>query len=63
MSQGGDEEMRYRTLGRTGLAVSEIGCGGWGSGGAWGPQDDAEALRATRRAIDLGVDFFDTALG
>ena len=55
--------MKYRTLGRTGFTVSEIGCGGWGIGGGWGPRDDAEALRALRRAIELGVTFFDTALG
>jgi len=55
--------MRYRTLGRTGFTVSEIGCGGWGIGGGWGPRDDAEALDALSRAIELGVNFFDTALG
>jgi aryl-alcohol dehydrogenase-like predicted oxidoreductase len=55
--------MRYRKLGRTGIEVSEIGFGGWGIGGGWGRQDDAEALRALKRALDLGVTFFDTALG
>ncbi|MGQ9628723.1 MAG: aldo/keto reductase [bacterium] len=55
--------MRYRKLGRTGLSVSEIGYGGWGIGGGWGPRDDSEALRALGRALDLGVNFFDTALG
>jgi aryl-alcohol dehydrogenase-like predicted oxidoreductase len=55
--------MRYRKLGRTDIQVSEIGYGGWGIGGGWGHQDDEEALRALKRAFDLGVIFFDTALG
>lgn len=55
--------MYYRVLGRTGFVVSEIGFGGWGIGGGWGSRDDAEAERALRRALDLGVNFFDTALG
>jgi aryl-alcohol dehydrogenase-like predicted oxidoreductase len=55
--------MQYRRLGRTGIEVSEIGYGGWGIGGGWGDQDDEEALRALKRALDLGVTFFDTALG
>jgi aryl-alcohol dehydrogenase-like predicted oxidoreductase len=54
--------MQYRTLGRTGISVSEIGFGGWGIGG-WGERDDPAALRALRRAYDLGVNFYDTALG
>lgn len=55
--------MRYRKLGRTGIRVSEIGFGGWGIGGGWGRQDDEEAMRALKRALDLGVTFFDTAMG
>jgi len=55
--------MRYRVLGSTGIRVSEIGYGGWGIGGGWGSQDDKETLRSLRRAYDLGVTFFDTALG
>lgn len=54
--------MNYRTLGRTGLSVSEVGFGAWGMGGGWGGRDDAEATRALDRAFDLGVTFFDTAL-
>jgi len=54
--------MQYRTLGRTGFSISEIGLGAWGIGGNWGTRDDAEAERALRRAFDLGVNFFDTAL-
>lgn len=53
--------MNYRTLGRTGFSVSEIGFGSWSIGGMWGTLDDAEALRALQRAFDLGVNFYDTA--
>lgn len=55
--------MKYRTLGRTGLRVSEIGFGCWGIGGEWGSRDDDEAVRALRLAFDHGVTFYDTALG
>jgi aryl-alcohol dehydrogenase-like predicted oxidoreductase len=55
--------MRYRGLGRTGIEVSEIGYGAWGIGGAqWGGADDDESLQALHRAIDLGLNFIDTAL-
>jgi len=55
--------MKTRALGRTGLQVSEIGYGAWGIGASqWiGAQDD-ESLRALHRAVDLGVNFIDTAL-
>ncbi len=48
-------------FGRTGWKVSELGFGCWGLGGGWGPVDDAQAKEALQRALDLGVDFFDTA--
>jgi len=55
--------MNYRSLGKTGLQVSELGCGGWGIGKAgWSGADDDQSLGALRRAIDQGVNFFDTAL-
>lgn len=55
--------MQYRTLGRTGLRVSEIGFGAWGIGkGMWVGAQDEESLRALERAIELGVNFIDTAL-
>jgi aryl-alcohol dehydrogenase-like predicted oxidoreductase len=55
--------MRYRRLGRTGIEVSEIGYGAWGIGGTqWGGADDDQSLRALHRAIDLGLNFIDTAL-
>jgi len=53
--------MEYRPLGRTGFNVSSISLGCWAIGGAWGTVDDAESLRALHRALDLGVNFFDTA--
>jgi aryl-alcohol dehydrogenase-like predicted oxidoreductase len=54
--------MRYRTLGRTGLEVSELGFGAWGIGGnGWIGADDDESRRALRLAIEQGVNFLDTA--
>jgi aryl-alcohol dehydrogenase-like predicted oxidoreductase len=52
--------MRYRTFGRTGWSVSEIGYGMWGMGG-WTGSDDEESLASLHRAIELGCTFFDTA--
>lgn len=55
--------MQFRTLGRTGLRVSEIGFGAWGIGGAmWQDSDDRESARALERALALGLNFIDTAL-
>ena len=53
--------MHYRPLGRTGFNVSEISFGAWAIGGSWGNVDDATSLAALNRAIDLGVNFIDTA--
>jgi aryl-alcohol dehydrogenase-like predicted oxidoreductase len=54
--------MLYRTLGRTGLEVSELGFGAWGIGGTgWIGADDGESVRALRLAIERGVNFLDTA--
>jgi aryl-alcohol dehydrogenase-like predicted oxidoreductase len=52
--------MRYRTLGRTGWQVSDIGYGMWGLAG-WTGSDDEESLRSLHRAVELGCNFFDTA--
>ena len=55
--------MNERRLGRTGLSVSEIGYGAWGiSGEMWLGAEDQESLEALNRAVDLGVNFIDTAL-
>ena len=53
--------MKYRELGRTGWNVSEVSFGAWAIGGEWGDVDDEESLNAIHRAVDLGVNFFDTA--
>ncbi len=53
--------MRSRLFGATGVSVSEIGFGTWGFGGMWGPRDDGAAVEALNFALDLGVNFFDTA--
>ncbi|MDC3424405.1 aldo/keto reductase [Aquibacillus sp. 3ASR75-11] len=53
--------MRYRQLGNTDMKVSELSFGTWAIGGAWGKTDDQESLRALDRAMDEGVNFFDTA--
>jgi aryl-alcohol dehydrogenase-like predicted oxidoreductase len=59
-----------RVLGRSGIKVSEIGFGCWAIGGpftddgkpdGWGEVDDAESADAIRRALELGITFFDTA--
>lgn len=55
--------MNYRKLGRTNFEVSEIGYGAWGIGGKqWLGGNDEEAIAALRRAIELGLNFIDTAL-
>ena len=55
-----------RPLGRSGLRLTTVGFGAWAAGGGgwafgWGPQDDAESLAAMRRALELGVNWIDTA--
>ena len=54
--------MKYRTLGKTGFEVSEVSLGTWQVGGRWGdPFSDRNAEEILNRAIDLGVNFVDTA--
>ncbi len=53
--------MEYRELGRTGWKVSAVSFGAWAIGGTWGEVDDRESLAALHRALDLGVNLFDTA--
>lgn len=58
--------MRYRSLGKTGLTVSEIGFGGWAIGGnahghSYGSTDDTVSLKALNQAYELGCTLFDTA--
>jgi aryl-alcohol dehydrogenase-like predicted oxidoreductase len=53
--------MNYRPFGRTGWNVSEISFGAWAIGGSWGQQNDSDSIAALHRALDLGVNFIDTA--
>ncbi|MBN2736763.1 MAG: aldo/keto reductase [Spirochaetales bacterium] len=53
--------MKYRVLGKTNIKVSEVSFGAWAIGGAWGSVKDEESLAALHKAIDLGVNFIDTA--
>jgi aryl-alcohol dehydrogenase-like predicted oxidoreductase len=53
--------MQYRELGRTGWKVSAVSFGAWAIGGTWGTVQDSDSLAALNRALDLGVNFFDTA--
>jgi aryl-alcohol dehydrogenase-like predicted oxidoreductase len=53
--------MQYREFGRTGWKVSAVSFGTWAIGGTWGSVQDKESLAALHRALDRGVNFFDTA--
>jgi len=53
--------MQYRTFGKLGWKVSQIGMGTWALGSNWGPQDDGESIRALHQALDSGCNFIDTA--
>ncbi|WP_102125159.1 aldo/keto reductase [Deinococcus planocerae] len=56
--------MHKRSLGRTGLQITEIGYGAWGIGAdAWKGAQDDESLEALRRYVELGGNFIDTAMG
>ncbi len=53
--------MKYRTFGRLGWQVSEIGFGAWAIGGSWGAQSDDDSIKALHTALDSGCNFIDTA--
>ena len=57
--------MRTRRLGNTDLELTVVGLGTWAMGGpwqyGWGPQDENEAIAAILKAIDLGINWIDTA--
>ena len=59
-------DMKTRPLGKTGLQLTTIGLGTWAMGGGdwafgWGPQDDEQSIRTIHRALDLGINWIDTA--
>jgi aryl-alcohol dehydrogenase-like predicted oxidoreductase len=58
--------MQTRQFGKTGMQITRIGLGTWAIGGgqwefAWGPQDDRESIDTIHRALDLGINWIDTA--
>ncbi len=53
--------MEYNNLGVSSLKVSKIGFGCWAVGGSWGDTDDKESIATIRKAVDLGINFVDTA--
>jgi aryl-alcohol dehydrogenase-like predicted oxidoreductase len=53
--------LQYRTLGETGMRVSEVSLGTWAFGSEWGAVSDEDSYAALNRAVDLGVNFLDTA--
>jgi aryl-alcohol dehydrogenase-like predicted oxidoreductase len=58
--------MQTRKLGYTDLYLTTVGLGTWAIGGGgwaygWGPQDDTDSIRAIQRALDLGINWIDTA--
>ena len=58
--------LRTAQLGRTGLQITRVGFGAWAIGGGgwefgWGPQDDDQSIAAVHRALELGVNWIDTA--
>ena len=53
--------MQYRKFGRTGWNISTIGFGAWEIGGEWGVVDDAQSMAALHKAVEMGINFFDTS--
>jgi len=53
--------MRRRVLGNSGTNVSAIGLGCWGMSGSYGPADEEESVATLHHALDMGVNFIDTA--
>ena len=55
--------MKYRTLGKTNISVSVVAMGCWSIVGSptWGKQDEKDSIETIKKALDLGVNFFDTA--
>lgn len=53
--------MQARQLGTSELHITPVGLGAWAIGGSWGPQDDSDSIAAINKALDLGVNWIDTA--
>src|SRR4051812_7483419 len=53
--------MHTRQLGNTDMQITPIGLGAWAIGGGWGPQDDEDSIKTIQRAMELGVNWIDTA--
>ncbi|MBN2878866.1 MAG: aldo/keto reductase [Clostridia bacterium] len=53
--------MNYRILGKTNYKISEVSFGGWAIGGTWGDVDDTTSMEALEKAVEMGINFFDTA--
>ena len=53
--------MKHRDLGKTGMKISEVSFGSWAIGAGWGTVDDKDSLAALHKAVDLGINFIDTA--
>lgn len=68
MMQNGKTSLKTRQFGSTDMQITSIGFGAWALGGgdwvyAWGPQDDKESTAAIHHALDLGINWIDTAAG
>ena len=66
--QKGRTNLQRRQLGNTDMHITPVGFGAWALGGggwvySWGPQDDRESIAAIHRALDLGINWIDTAAG
>lgn len=58
--------MQTREFGSTGMQITPVGLGAWAIGGGdyrfgWGPQDDADSIAAIHRALEMGINWIDTA--
>src|SRR6266699_2653240 len=61
-----ENDMQKKQFGKTELQITPVGLGAWAMGGgqwesSWGPQDDQESIATIRRALDLGINWIDTA--
>jgi aryl-alcohol dehydrogenase-like predicted oxidoreductase len=64
----GQTNLQSRQLGNTDMHITTVGFGAWALGGgdwvyAWGPQDDHESIAAIHHAVDMGINWIDTAAG